>query len=165
MEFLSFRFEELTGEKMQGDFSFEPTIVSAKTISDIALQQQILGIYDRLAKSPTVSRYGIDKFLCDAFDIPDTENILADDKEAKILQLLRENPDMIDKILMLTQGVSRMEASRKAMGAGGAAMPVEAIEAGGPPEGMAPGGMPPGEVSPEGMPLGGEIKLPGGFGG
>jgi len=164
-QFLSLSFEELTGEKMQGDFSFEPTIVSAKTISDIALQQQILGIYDRLAKSPTVSRYGIDKFLCDAFDIPDTENILADDKEAKILQLLRENPDMIDKILMLTQGVSRMEASRKAMGAGGAAMPVEAIEAGGPPEGMALGGMPLGEVSPEGMPLGGEIKLPGGFGG
>jgi len=140
---------------MQGDFSFEPTIISAKTISDIALQQQILGIYDRLVKSPSISRYGVDKFLCDAFDIPDTENILADDKEAKILQLVRENPDMIDKILMLAQGISRMEASRKAALAGGASQPVEAIEAGGPPEGM----------SPEGMPLGGEIKLPGGFGG
>ena len=76
---------------IQGYVDWILSAYNIKSVADTNLQQNFIGLYDRLSKSTNIDKYELDKKALEVYDFKNIDDLMLHGPEAKLIQAIRTN--------------------------------------------------------------------------
>jgi len=91
--------QRVTKQDIEGYVEWILSAYNIKSVADVNLQQNFLGMYDRMAGSPNVNRYELDKKAFEVFDFKNIDDLMVRGPEALIIDQMRDEDSEFGALL------------------------------------------------------------------
>lgn len=137
------KYVEMNRDDIESIFTYEASAFQIRSLSDVTLQQNFMGMYDRLAQSGGANMFELNRLMLDTFDVKNKDELLIKNEEVEFVEMIRENPEMGDTLKQILENPEILQQTMKLM------QQQQAQQQGGQQQGGPPG--PPGQqpLTPE----------------